>query len=267
MSGRAKGATEILGNYLVGLQVNYVFPGSEEMRSEIVSGFIVEINERWIWATAGHFIKDIDKNLSGGKIEITGGQWIDHLGTSPIDEGGYPVMYFNLSRMNRYSEELGIDIGFVLLDQLTQQAMSANGIKSLSPESCVSPSIAEFDRYWLSGLPKEWQCPDGNSITVANVALPLIPCADPPECLIKPFPRFYANIVDIGELQNIQGMSGGPVFGFKAQEDGTAHVYLIGLQNGWDKKKCIAACEGDRIVPMFFAFVDEMMRRDCDEQQ
>jgi len=62
----------------------------------------------------------------------------------------------------------------------------------------------------------------------------------------KTFQRLYAKIdfdtiQDGVELGNIDGMSGGPIFGVKVLDDRFDYK-LIGIQSGWNQNDTIIAC-------------------------
>ena len=244
-------ATKLLGNYTVGIYVEAEYP-EHGVRPIIASGFFVEVNGQLLIATAGHFVKKLVRGVNDGVFKIASMQFLDCLGQSPRDQGGYVVNYDALFCSHGYSERLGIDVGFILLPDLYQQGIRANGIKALVPENFMGPFATDFDKYMLAGIPFQSLEPCGSSLSYEMVVATVIPTDDPPSILERDFNRFYAKLASMGHLNDIEGMSGGPIFAFKRLPSGEANYALVGLQNSWVKtERCIAACPGDEVLPFF----------------
>jgi hypothetical protein len=83
---------------------------------------------------------------------------------------------------------------------------------------------------------------------------------NPPEVLLKPFPRFYAKILTPENSpdwqamgRDIRGMSGGPIIGVLRDDFGLRY-WVIGIQSGWvDTRRVIAAS----YLQQFLQFVGE----------
>jgi hypothetical protein len=57
-------------------------------------------------------------------------------------------------------------------------------------------------------------------------------------------PQFYAKLlVDETDLKSIDGMSGGPILGFRRREDGNGLYWIVGLQSSWlPTSRIVCAC-------------------------
>jgi hypothetical protein len=73
----------------------------------------------------------------------------------------------------------------------------------------------------------------------APVMLSLTRVAEPPE-MKKPFPRFYGQHAAVmhneagGTLHDLDGLSGGPILGFRPTDQGTKY-HLVAIQSGWHR--------------------------------
>lgn len=56
--------------------------------------------------------------------------------------------------------------------------------------------------------------------------------------------QFYAKLlVDETDLKSIDGMSGGPILGFRRREDGNGLYWIVGLQSSWlPTSRIVCAC-------------------------
>ena len=72
---------------------------------------------------------------------------------------------------------------------------------------------------------------------------------EPPDHMEKKYDRFYGRLIkgvgsykgEIRLLLDLNGMSGGPVFGLRI-DDKSFEYDLIGIQSSWDNEDTIAAC-------------------------
>jgi len=78
--------------------------------------------------------------------------------------------------------------------------------------------------------------------------------------------RFCADMdsPDDPGLANIQGMSGGPIFGLRKRDDGKAIVSLVAIQSSWYKGK--KQVFGEYAKP-FIESVDRQLKRFFDENE
>jgi hypothetical protein len=75
-------------------------------------------------------------------------------------------------------------------------------------------------------------------------------------------PRFVAEIADLGDLQSIEGMSGGPVFGL-ARQDGRLKYWPVAVQSSWDRRtKTIYACPLAPCAHVLYQMLNADARRD-----
>ncbi|WP_119325306.1 hypothetical protein [Capsulimonas corticalis] len=217
---------------LCGMAVTHDIDGNETKQYLNYSAFIISYEGHWTLVTAGHIIEDIEKLYAAGgrfaDVALDDSAAADATCVYPL-----PFDYQSAPKMHIFDEENGIDIGLIALSNFYCQGLIKNNIEPLSEQSWQIDTPAEFDAYWLFGLPAERVIDQGNGGKVGYVMLHLNLVEDIPVDMRKPFPRFYAQITDKGSLKSIEGMSGGPIFGIKAQADDRQFYWLVAVQSGW----------------------------------
>jgi hypothetical protein len=185
--------------------------------------------------------------------------------TDPI-----PFDYVNSRRHHVYDKDGGCDYGFIILSEHDRTLLSENGVEAMGEEIWEQAWPETFQNYWLVGIPEELvdTKPVGAGKVeingkVARLAVKKID--DPPEKLRKPFERFYGRIGlpnGPGNLTDIDGMSGGPIFGFNHNDKGEPEYFLYAVQSGWDSEtKTIAACFIQPLIKDLAAQIDEHRRK------
>ena len=125
-------------------------------------------------------------------------------------------------------------------------------------EKALTGYPKDADVHFLVGFPRQARNvavssfrADGNvAVEIGAPLLPVYQVAEPPNVLRSKFERFYAKVpitrgkVD-GEdviLDDIDGMSGGPIFAVK-EIDGRFRYWAIAVQSGWARQsRVLAAC-------------------------
>jgi hypothetical protein len=142
------------------------------------------------------------------------------------------------------NEEVGIDYAAVRLEELYCLGLKAGGTKPLAPSVWGSFEV-EHDHWILVGTPKEFVEYDGVTKIKARAVTALItPASAPLEAGIKSQNQFYAQLADDpdGVVSDIDGMSGGPIFGLAYVEDRWCYQ-VIGVQSAWYPGiRTLAAC-------------------------
>ncbi|HTQ39188.1 MAG TPA: hypothetical protein VMJ32_09165, partial [Pirellulales bacterium] len=206
-------------------------PGSsDDLKAFSVSAFVISVRNIWFLVTAGHIINDIESRRQNGR-KIISARLIDGIGSSK----SFPSIPFDLDNCHCWSiYEQGLDYALIPLLPLYTKQLIAGGVQALD-EGAWREVPNDLNGYFLIGFPTQVQTIriDGNGQSgIVNVELntPLLqvfPVYDPPEELKKVNDRFYAKVPVIqGEaggrhsmLTDIDGMSGGPLFGVKQVDD------------------------------------------------
>ncbi|TWT49235.1 hypothetical protein Pla22_44270 [Rubripirellula amarantea] len=247
----------LFGNHMVLLCVEYS-KANGGADYTLITGFVIESGNDWVIATSGHKLADTERHLKNNKIEIIGGRLVDCLGSDAIflddASASIPMSYTDFEfRHHVYFKEEGLDYGYLVIPELVRNNLEANRITPLMETQCASLD-QEFDTYFVVGVPSEkaQPTPENNGLSFRHGVLALERTFDPPATLIKQVDRFYGRIVDLGDLTDIDGFSGGPVFGMTDDPSGLPSLALVGLQSGWDKdKQVLAAGSASNILPFF----------------
>jgi len=213
------------------------------------TGFLMVYRSIPFLLTAGHIVHRLDEFLKkpNSRLYVN---IVDSLHYNPEDRHVLWLPYEGLRRQSIGNND-DIDYGLILLDTITYGGLAKNNIVPVVYENWRNPPDI-FQRYFLVGIPAELVTVETNSklpqVTGATGAMIEVkPTDDPPEMLLKPFPRFYGKIdltpveTEPHAIKDIGGMSGCPIIGVNFIE-GRAHYWFYAIQSGWDEKDTIAAC-------------------------
>jgi len=251
-----------VGRHFVTLSCVQRRPGTTEERLFVFSGFLVEAAGVWFYVTAGHILRDIRKSLArGDTFDI----WRLDDQTAGNRFNGAAIPYaFDIERwLVIEDEEVGLDFAVVPLDTYYCRHLKAGGAVPID-KIAWGDHVTEHDQWALVGIPSESVAYDKKTIITGRIAvMPLEPADEPPGAGRKAENQFYARIKDLGNVKDIDGMSGGPVFSLK-KIDGTWKYKVIGVQSAWyPSARIIAACpfaslgqELERLVEMVKASME-----------
>lgn len=136
----------------------------------------------------------------------------------------------------------GLDIGMMALSELTLRALAKNRlVKFFSLDKC--DVNAAFEGHYLLGIPGEAVHLSRQSqprlVSVKHTILPVRRLKRSPSDLCKHRGCFYGTLtttdVDGEPLRTIEGMSGGPIVGVRA-EGTQVHFDLVAIQSSWQRK-------------------------------
>jgi hypothetical protein len=230
-----------VGRHFVTLSCLQRRRGIAEERALVFSGFLVKAGGVWFYVTAGHILRDIRKSLARGD---TFDVWRLDDQTAGNSFGGAAIPYaFEIERwLVVEDEEIGLDYAVVLLEPYYCQQLKAGRAAPID-KVAWGDHVAEHDYWALVGFPSESIAYDKKSIITGRISLmPLEPVAEPTGAGRKAENQFYARIKDLGNVTDIVGMSGGPIFSLK-KVDGAWKYKVIGVQSGWyPDARIIAAC-------------------------
>lgn len=241
------------------------------------SGFIFSIRGTWCWVTAGHILRDLERFISGKEIKVTKYALIDYFGLNVIS---YKPIPFDYERAPKYyiappdddikDDKVGLDFGLVALSPYYQKLLEANNIVPVSEENWIHQHRAEFDQHIMLGLPEVFittepkisETDDQITSSVSPVMIYITKLNETPDNLPETrFPRFIGKISDDCPLDNIKGMSGGPIFGFSKEGN---RYWIVAVQGSklesadLSRNKLIFACP----VFVFATLVEEMIAYD-----
>lgn len=227
-----------------------------DVQPNFVSGFFVECSGVAFFVTAGHILTGIARAEAVGrsiiKTEFFSGF---HKDTKP-DFTLLPKSHFH--RLWLYEEETGLDVGVIPIDDHFSRLLRLVDVHFVD-EHAWATDTDEFDAYVMLGFPKQESKAlsrhiYGGGLASFSIGTPLLLLAridEPPPGVVKGPHRFYAQIDSLTSkdgdriftLDDIDGMSGGPIFGIRISNDSLTYK-LVAVQGAWHAPtKIIAASE------------------------
>ena len=250
------------------VRLNYVYRpvsshGIEREKERVIflSGFIFSSRNRWFWVTAGHAIKDLDEHLENGTIELDSSTLVDSYNPKPLINIPIPFDYKSSQRISIFDKESGLDFGLIALRPHYRDLLKANGIVPLAEENWSYTREIHFDHYILLGLPKDFidVASDSRSGEIKSTIYPTMVFLEKTD--YQPhkettYPRFIAEIRDNSLLEDIEGMSGGPIFGISNEFND--RYWIVAIQNSWLDRKIIFGCPISVFAPLVEGIIDEI---------
>ena len=237
----------IFARHNISISCHYIDPQTAKEKVGVISGFLLSIRGLPFFVTAGHVLENIEQALKA-KVRIWGWSIADYLSEDAAHNNSIPFEYDISNTSWLHDKDRGIDCGFMRFGTNIVDLMHKNKINFISEAGWKDNLPDIFDAYYLFGMPEELVellAPSG-SIAFNAYLLNVVETASIPEKLIKPIPRFYGKISNVpteSTPERIEGMSGGPVFAIKFNDDETFNYWVIAVQSGWDsKERVIAAC-------------------------
>lgn len=225
---------------------------AETERVFCVSGFVVSVRSEWFFITAGHVFDEVKEAREQGQVIEN---WSFDCSNSIDAKDNYPT-YFDLDSAGpifRYNPQSGFDYAFIRIRafSLTRRNLEANGLTALSEQAWRQWLAFDYDEYFLLGIPRE-SVAYNRAMGIVEKVLVVAPMDRlEPEELPDDIPPkeglFFARLHDIPDdavncPQSIKGMSGGPIFGLKHEEDDSRY-WAIAIQSWWEKDSgIIRAC-------------------------
>jgi len=168
----------------------------------------------------------------------------------PEDQGRLAIPY-HLDRSSlfyKFDEDSGADFGCIFLRPYYRDLMINNGIRPF-PDPWRRDYRADHLKYFLVGVPTETVTIIDNlrptTITYTSYLIGIERLQKQVGSLVDG-EWFYASLPQSDVQQpicSIEGMSGGPIFGFMMNEQGELRYYAIAIQSSWDPRiRAIRAC-------------------------
>lgn len=254
------GMVRFFGRHLVALCVVTRYQ-DENPRFNAYSGTLIRIDGTLLWLTAGHVIRHLEEALGDDRVSIDSAVFADAFGKSFRSEQPVPIDLRASQRFYRDDDDLGLDFGVVIIHPHHERLLAANGVMTLEDKNWIRQHNVEFSIYWLLGLPAEYSTeflPRNGAATVSPTMIALRAVEEDVEAPCPTFPRLITEINGPIPLENIRGMSGGPVFGFAMRENGL-HYWVVAIQSTWLRQsKRLFACPLPIIAPMLKAWIGEL---------
>jgi hypothetical protein len=227
----------VLSRHFVGLAFHYQsrkgLQWTQDPHFEMNSGFILEHNDRWFLATAGHVVHDWNTWIKNDERRIIS-QSLAYGLHSVETANAIPFDFFQ--RQSRFADEehRDLDYALVLLTDDDVEQLLAQEIQPLTINSSRT-CFDSFEGFCVIGLPGEFS--KSSEISgFGHAKLTLIPlCRENPKPVAGGYWNLTARVTDMGSQKQIDGMSGGPVFGFWT-ENGETKYEVVAIQSRWAEK-------------------------------
>lgn len=228
------------------IPIYFSFQKEEKHQEFIITSFLFSVSDYWFLLTAGHCFKEIEEKLLKNGWFLNKSCMIDCLGlnarfTEPIP---FPFKIEETIYFPDFLDyDLAYDYGLYPLSEYYRKLLLTNNVKPLNEEVWKKESD-RFDLYVLVGIPSELIEYDEDDIEFStNLFYPDTVDFKPAGFSDVSLPQIYAKIHLNDAIRSIEGMSGGPLFGLRKNDNGELRYWLVGLLSRWlPESHYIAVC-------------------------
>ena len=229
----------------------------------VFSGCVIEIEGRAFWVTAGHCLKEyLDEPIARGDMQVFKTGFLDNFNDRATNSLRIPFEYESGCAIYMDRESLGLDFGLIPLDHLTVQNLRANGVEFIQRSNWRQQDQVQFEQYVIVGFPSHLQedsvDSQGNVHGSGETVMVPIERVDPAS-IDNPRPEtwFVGRIPDDCQIESVEGMSGGPIFGFARDSQGQLGYHVVAIQSAWRPgQRIVFGCS----VPMVAEAIVETLR-------
>jgi len=223
--------------HFVLLSYKGALPGKAEADAEFfhASCFVFAMEGIWFLATAGHVISQIEKAVDAGALVF---DFVLHDQLAGKDFPiGVPIEFDPKAWLTLDMDDAGFDYAVYAIPELVARNLHAGGIEPIREEGWGAFPYSQYPHWLLIGIPSESKKSIGTGFLLNLTLIPLTESLHPPSTLAKLANRVFAKIrtqpgKDTVEIDDVEGMSGGPVFGVQLVEK-EVRYWLIGIQSGF----------------------------------
>lgn len=211
----------------------------KETASHYCSGFVVEVDARWYWMTAGHILKDIQSEIDNPRVVVKDFSFLDHFGPGDLNKLPLPFDFERAWKHYEYDEEDGIDYGIVELREHDKRLMLANKVPPITKADWEGLGSSTRREHFMLGFATDSvqetisEIPEGAIIRSRTCPSAIyLEMQNETEFDDKKtkYPRLISKLSDNWPEGNIDGMSGGPIYGY---DDTKSRFRIVGIQSGW----------------------------------
>ena len=255
---------EFFCRHLIGLAVTYRHKNEEDAgmpaRFSISSGTLISIHGSICFLTAGHVLKALDELRNHKDVEIESAVLVDTMGEKRVSDVPIP---FNLKSAPLFyidNEEDGLDFGVISLRPHYVGLLAKNGVIALTEERWNRQHTVRFDGFAMLGFPQEFTSQRVSASGYGAVSPVMFGIkrldAAPEDRAPTNYPQFIGQLDSELPLESVEGMSGGPIFGFR-QEGEELRYWVVALQSSWDRRRRITyGCD----LPLLASLMSEWGR-------
>ncbi|HVA46698.1 MAG TPA: hypothetical protein VNH11_10075 [Pirellulales bacterium] len=227
------------------------------------SGFLIRIHAQNFWVTAGHCIRDFERDcLNKPNVTAYGKGFMDCFGSNASFKEVLPCPYDAGDAIMVYRKNPHLDFALLPLSDLICSGLARNGIRVVTREMWLDRPERRYFEYKVIGFPKHGaekmtQKPSWG-LRPAAIGVHRISAADVPGCPHDD--SWFIGRVRSGadEFKSVEGMSGGPVFAFYKDQNGGTRYDIIAVQSSWfQDSRVVFACPLGLFAEMLHRAVEE----------
>ena len=220
------------------------------------SGFVYKLRDDWFFLTAGHVLEQIAAARKAGMI-VENFLLDDAYSPNAPFKSSDTLIPFNFDDAPKHfinQPEIG-DFGLIWISPYYRDLLSKNKITPFVPEETSdAPYDPGFINRWVIGLPEELMRVENTAGVTHHksqlviVGLSPLRFEDLPEAIKSDVKdkglredNFFAQVPDASELsegeeaglQDILGLSGGPIIGWRRNNQGIVSYSILAIQSSW----------------------------------
>ena len=243
MDLNARDYTEYFSRHLIGLcwyegpaNSNGVF--TEKPFFRCASGFLLQVEDRFCLVTAGHVLIDIDDRLKKNGHVAQQHSLFDIWSPRSTVKERIPFNFTEaVTPVLKYDPEIGVDIAVIELPDLYLKLLNQT-IEPFTHERWIHQHKVKFDFYAILGIPFETAFEEGNDNAVTRYPEPQVVFVESAAPVVAdeaktPLPQFFGKILPGDPIGDIGGTSGGPILGFRKNDQGQLHYWPVAVQSRW----------------------------------
>jgi hypothetical protein len=203
----------------------------------VFSAFLMSVRKFCFLVSAGHVVDDINSRLKSGR-QFLSAKIVDGWNKGAHNQSPIPFSYLiDTPQHHVHDDEKGLDWAWFALRPNTYELLRANGMVPLG-EHAWKNVPEHLEEFYALGFPNDnyMAVVDafGNhvSVRVAPRIIRYEQDMNPPSKLVLPIPRLYFTLPfkRNGSFAQVDGMSGGPIFGCRRDENGLQY-WLVAIQS------------------------------------
>lgn len=231
---------DMLVRTLVGIVVVYRHVDDGPDRADRVascSGTLIQTGGLTAVLTAGHVVKGLQELLGSADHMVSSAVLADTFGEGREHKEPIPFAIQAALMFHRDDDAAGLDFGLIALSDYYVRLLMANGSLVIDEAHWQSQEAIEFENCFVVGLPEEMtvaQVIDGDKALVRPFIFKVKPVNEPvgPSTTYR---RFAGRIEHELGIENVVGMSGGPIVGFSSARPD--RYWVIAIQSSWVKRE------------------------------
>ena len=241
--------------------IYFCFEKKDKIHEFFLTSFVFSVCDYWFLITAGHCFRQIkEEKIEKGWI-LSSCSLHDCLGINARFKEPIPFP-FDINKAFYFPEINNDDYSFYYgiypLSSYFKGLFLSNNIKSLN-EEVWKKQPKHIDESALIGLPSELQKFDQGVVIGSSLIFADIVEDKPNEFRNDSLPQIYAKIQMDDGIHSIEGMSGGPLFGFRKYDNGEMRYWLLGLQSRWlPESHFIAVCPTKYIGLLLESYISKI---------